>query len=228
MKVERNAPAPHRRWHLAARLALTLAAATLLIGCNIVAPAIGVASGRGKQEAMYTLKPKLSTLVFVDDRASKLGRSSLRLSISEVAGRALLQNELVEDVINSQGAIAFARTELPDKPFTIEEIGESVGAAQIIYVEIDGFGLTNDGVTLAPTASARARVVEVGATPARVWPEGADAFQVYAQVRDQGEVQLTNASRRALQDKLAAELGAAIAKLFYEHTNPYLLEREGR
>ncbi len=228
MEAKRAPTVSARRTALWARIALALAAGALLTSCNIVAPIVGVSAGRGKQEALYTLKPKLPTIVFVDDRASKLGRASLRVAIGEIAGRELLRNELVVDVINSQGAIAFARTEPADKPFTIEEIGESVGAQQIVYVEINGFGLSVDGVTLRPTASAWVRVVEVGVTPARVWPLDADAYQVTAELRERGESGISDASRRELQDKLAAELGDAIAKVFYEHANPYLLEREGR
>jgi hypothetical protein len=228
METRRIPPVSARRAALLVRVAVALAAAALLTSCNIVAPVMGLAAGRGKQEALYTLNPKMPTIVFVDDRASKLGRASLRVAISEITGRELLRNELVDDVINSQGAIAFARTEPADKPFTIEEIGESVGAQQIVYVEINGFGLSVDGVTLQPTASAWVRVVEVGLTPARVWPIDADSYQVVAELRERGESGISDASRRELQDKLAAELGDAIAKVFYEHANPYLLEREGR
>ncbi len=219
----------------AKRLALSFAATAALVGtaswlpgCNIAGPLVGVASGRGSQEAMYTLNPKLPTLVYVDDRGSRLGRSSLRVLISETAGKELLKHDLVEDAISTQGAIAFARTEPVDDPYTVEEIGESVGAQQIVYVEVAGFGLSVDGVTLQPLASAWVRVVEVGATPARVWPQDASAFEVAARLRQTGEAQLVDASRRSLQDRLALELADAIAKLFYKHENPYLLEREGR
>jgi hypothetical protein len=225
LAVARTVPAPAPA---AVLWALVLAVLASLSGCNIVAPIAGVAAGRGTQDALYTLNPELPTLIYVDDRASKLGRSSLRVLISAEVGKTLLERELVTDVISSQGAVAFARTEPPEQPYTVEDIGESVGAEQIIYVEIDGFGLTVDGVTLEPTATARVRVVVVGATPARVWPEEADAWQVGARPRQRGDIQMNDASRRQLQDSLALELADSIAKLFYKHENPYMLEREGR
>ena len=87
-----------------------------------------------------------------------------------------------------------------------------------------------DGVRLHPMATALVRVVEVGATPSRVFPRDPSAppARVGAELRSSGTVQIDNTQRRQLQEQLAATLGDNIAKLFYRHERPYLLESEGQ
>ena len=210
-------------------LFLFAVAGLLTVGCNILGPVAGVMAGRGTIEAQYTLKPDLPTLVYVDDRGNLLGRSSLRRLIADTAAKKLLSEKLVKDVVDSQGAMVFARREPPDRPYTVEELGEAVGAKQVVFVEIEGFGLTMDGSTLHPTALARVKVIEVGATPARVWPESPPiGFLMGADLQQQGGMNISNAERRALQDKLATKLGMNIAGLFYKHERAYVLEKEGK
>ncbi|MCK4871170.1 MAG: hypothetical protein KAS72_00440 [Phycisphaerales bacterium] len=193
-------------------------------GCNIIGPIVGVAQGRGTVEARYKLVEK-PTLIYVDDRMSKLNRASLRHVISRTAGDILLKRELVEEVIDPRAAMALARQEQPDDPLTIEDLAIAVGAEQVVYVEIDQFGLSADGTTIQPTAYAWVKVIEVGATPARRWPEMDGGYSLVVQLRQSGMAsEIDTARRRDLQDTLAEEIGRRLAGLFFKSERPYLLE----
>ena len=82
---------------------------------------------------------------------------------------------LVREVVSGRELIAYVRkVETSKKRVSIEELGKSVGADLVLYVEMDMFTLTPDGGVPKPSASARVKVVDVAAKE-RIFPvAGAD------------------------------------------------------
>ena len=98
----------------------------------------------------------------------------------------------------------------------------------MIYVELEGFALTTDGVTPRPTAMCRVKVLDLAAGM-RVYPmDTATGQEVIANIREVDPSLFESfAKRRRIEDDLAMRLGKTVAELFYEHERIDLGENLG-
>ncbi len=200
-----------------------LAVALLALGfvpasCNIAGPALYLIQGPPKTPAAFML-PDKPTVVFVDDRRNVLPRYELRAAIGDQAAEELLTNKVVDKTFSSRELMNMVRKQDTDKDLTaIDAIGRAAGADQIIYVKIVAWALTPDGYTPRPTAGAEVRVFDC-VNRVKLFPVD-DERGRYVEgfvVLDNSELYKSTATRRKLEDALAAQLGTDVAKLFYEH-----------
>lgn len=200
---------------------LLLVAPLLLAGlasCNIVGPAIALAQGPPMTEALHTLDPARSVVVFVDNRDSVLPRGSLRLSIARRTERLLLDEAKLKQVIDASAIIEAASRESPDAPTDIATLGRAVKADAVVYVVVDTFALSPDGQTYLPSADVRVKVIDTSGQGSRAWPEDRAGHAMRVTMPASREVVPTSAAALTrAQDKLAEAIGVSVAKLFYEH-----------
>lgn len=193
-------------------------------GCNLAAPASYALFGPGKIDAEHNLAQS-RTVVFVDDRQNVLPRTALRALIGEKVSEDLMSQELIPSAVRPVDAIAATRQhEEGGKPLSIAAIGRELECQQVVYVQVTGFSLTGDGreqtgAGATPTAKASVKVIDV-VNNARTYPLGDTKAgrDIVAKLRevDLDEIR-TVAKRRAVEDRLAMELGLTIGQLFYEH-----------
>jgi hypothetical protein len=196
-----------------------------LHGCNIVGPVAYIVDGPPTKEAEFKL-PDVPTVVFVDDRDSVVSPVSLRRIIADTASENLLVDQplvrgpVLKTVIASQDAMALAaRQDRKDSMMSIEKIGESVGAEQVIYVNMVSFKDTPDGFTPRPVAVCEVKVIDI-VNNRRLYPEGGnqDARVVQTMIREvDPSLYSTRSSRLKVFEALALEVGQDVAKLFYKH-----------
>ena len=204
------------------RMIVVAATSAGLVSCNILGPATYFAFGQSKAEAKYVLLDR-RTVVFVDDRhnAIPLNATRIRRTIADKVSMDLMAQEVLTATISSRDAMALARRrDREGKLLSMETIGESVGAQQVIYVEMMGFRGSPDGVTPRPSASCRVKVIDV-ANRTRLFP-APDAHQAWQDVSVESlpislELYRTAAGRREIEEMLAKLLGDQVAKLFYGH-----------
>ncbi len=107
-----------------------------------------------------------------------------------------------------------------DDLLSMEEIGEAVGAEQIIFVKMASFRGSPDNITPQPSAACLVKVIDV-VNRRRLFP-APDAEREWREVVVQTptvspELYQTNQGRRQIEQMLAQYLGRDIARLFYEH-----------
>ena len=209
---------------------LLLVAASVAAGCNVLVPVAYVIEGPGTIPAEFVLRDT-STVVFVDDRDNAFPRTALRAIVGVEITQALIDNKAVtpRNLVDARDVIALVRAlETSGKRASIERIGREAGVEQVIYVELDGFSLTLDGVTPRPTAVCSVKVLDLAAGM-RVFPaDGTDNREVVAQNREVDPALFESfAKRRVVEDDLAIRLGRDVAKLFYEHERVDLGENLG-
>ncbi|QOI99561.1 MAG: hypothetical protein HRU70_03325 [Phycisphaeraceae bacterium] len=186
-------------------------------GCNIAAPVLFIIEGPPKKVAAHTLDPKAATVVLVDDPANRLPSRSLRSDIAQQAERVLLDEDVLVDIIDARDAMRVTAGDRYGKLTSISEVGAAVGASIVIYVRIEAFQVSADGVSYSPLIGANVKVIDV-ATQERVWPEEYDGAELRVQMREPpGEAPKSLAERAEINRKMAQELGLAVAQLFYEH-----------
>ena len=205
---------------LALALASVCAAATLSLtpGCNIVGPAYYAIHGPEKVEAAYKLDPNASTLVLVDDPASKVGRRRLRADIAVAATETMLAKGLVTDMIDSRPALVLATKQTDDgTPMSISEIGQAVDADVVIYALLTEFTLSSDGTSNMPSATVQVKVLDAN-TGERLWPEDprGETVRLRPEYRS-GDLAREPGEALESERALAARMGLAIAQLFYKH-----------
>jgi len=188
-------------------------------GCNIVGPAYYFIHGPEKTPAAFTLDKKRSTVVFVDDQNSVLPRRSLRMEIASSATELIQSEKLVEDVIDSRGAIIAATRDRDSEPMSVVAVGRSVKAQVVIYVAIDAFSLSSGGVAYAPAARVRVKIMDAE-NDVRLWPGETlpDGAPLNVIMHEKANSRPTSASQVATaENELAKETGVAVAELFFEH-----------
>lgn len=202
-----------------------LVASSLVVGClslaacNIVAPAVILAKGPPKYPAQFELDPKRPTVIFIDDRASRVRRTALRQMLAQAAEQELMTRRVVEEaqMISSRGALTAANNEHFDSPLSIVEIGRSVQAEVVIYVAVDEFSLSPDGTQFIPGASFRVKVLDA-VTGERLWPKEAAGQPVRIEMHQkQGTTPTSRAELILAEEELAAYAGIGLAQLFYTH-----------
>jgi len=205
-----------------------LVSCSLLSSCNIAAIVAYVASPDPSQEALFTLQ-NVPTVVFVDDRRNVMHPVRLRRVIAEQVTNELLKRELLTTMIAPRDAMRVsASNDKYNKPLPVNELGKSVGASVVIYIEMKSFGLTSDGQTANPRTSCLLRVIDVD-NKTRLFPTNEASFTVAESMKHISANRVTStAEARALAEELAVKLGDTIAKVFYEHTTGRLGEKLDR
>ncbi len=148
------------------------------ISCNIMGPAAYIVGGLPQQDAEYILESR-ATVVYVDDRANAIPRSSfaIRRAIADKVTADLMTNGVLapELTINPRDGMSLAQAkDRHGDLLPVDAIGREVGAEQIIYIEMMAFTDRPDGVTPRPTAICRVRVTDV-TNRMRLYPPGEGA-----------------------------------------------------
>jgi hypothetical protein len=202
-------------------IALLLSIGAMSLGsCNILVPVAYIVKGLPDKEAEYHLADR-ATLVFVDDQKGKTPRT-IRQGIANKVSTDLMVKNVVTKTISSTDAMALAaQKDKAGELLPIESIGQSVGAEQVIYVELNDFTLSIDGATPRPYCACRVRVIDV---PNRVRlfpspenPEPGRQMEISMPAVSVDYYEST-ATRRKLETMLADYAGDQIGKLFYKHT----------
>jgi hypothetical protein len=190
-----------------------------LSSCNIVGPAVAIVHGPEKVPAAFELDPELPTVIFIDDRNSRVPRRSLRLMMAQEAEKALLDADKIKDMISAQSALSASQGDKDGRPLSIAEIGKAVGASVVIYATVDSFSLFPDGQAFAPICQMRVKVIDA-TSDKRVWPEDRAGHAVVTRAVVRGEITPNTNDRARAEDDLARQAGMDLAQLFYKHERP--------
>ena len=198
-------------------LILSICSYVFLSSCNIVAGVSYIISPDPEQKAMFTLQD-VRTVVFVDDRRNMMHPSRLRLVIASRVTTDLLTKKIVTTLVSPKDVFRVsAANDRYNEPLPIAELGKSVEADVVIYVEMESFGLTNDGKTANPVARCSLRVISVVENK-RLFPTDQAVYFVNANLKRVKPHRIaSNSEIRKLAEELAEELGDSIAKVFYDH-----------
>ncbi|MBC04627.1 MAG: hypothetical protein CMJ34_15195 [Phycisphaerae bacterium] len=201
-----------------------------IAGCNIVVPVAYVIEGPGTIPAEYDLR-QASTAVFIDDSENKFPRTSLRGVLGVEITQLLIDNKVMPAsmFVDARDMIGLVRAiETNGRRASIERIGREAGVEQVIYVKLEGFSLTLDGVTPRPTAVCSVKVLDLAAGT-RVFPlDDSKGRETVGQLREVDPARFDAfAKMRIIEDDLAVRLGRNVAQLFYEHERVNLGENLG-
>lgn len=217
------------------RCSATLAGILVLLsagiaGCNVIVPVAYVLEGPGRIPAEYVLRDT-STAVFIDDSDNDFPRTALRAIVGVEITQQLIDNQALAptQLVDARDVIGLVRAiETNGKQASIERIGREAGVEQVIYVKLDGFALTLDGVTPRPTAVCSVKVLDL-ASGIRVYPiDDSKGRETVAQLREVDPALFeTFAKSRIIEDDLAMRLGRNVAQIFFEHDRVDLGENLG-
>lgn len=211
-----RAPSPVVRRRLAQRAA----------GCAMLLAALGLAAGCFYQriKAKYELPEKI-TLVLVDDPSDALGGAHLARHVANQIGFQLVRHEAVPATV-PLNRVSELQRELGDAFATtpIDEVGRTLGAQQVIHVQVLSAKTGYEPGVSRPTAQSRVKVIDVEQRR-RLWPQPRPGVHtaprghtvsssMFYRYTGNGEVRGT---QNDLKQRFATLIGNDIAKLFYDH-----------
>lgn len=218
------APAPEHARPKARALACSALLAVSLValgGCNLFAAATLITQGQGQVKGVYELNPEAKTVILIDDPASEIPRTRLRVAIAQTAQQLLLDRKVIKEgfMLDTTGATSLAARSSYSEKLSVTEIGEQVGADIVVDVVVTEFNVLGGaaGLETRPTAAMRMRVVDV-AEQRVIWPtDNPRGYPFNVGVQITGNMRPTD--RRAMQEAeraLAQRAGVALAQLFYD------------
>ncbi|MBT4523413.1 MAG: hypothetical protein HOI88_06640 [Phycisphaerae bacterium] len=202
---------------LLALLSLLFVFCSAATSCNIASVVTYVASPDPSKEAVFVL-PNVATVVFVDDRKNVMHPTRLRRVVAERITKDLLEKDILTTMISPRDILRVSSSsDRYGEPVPMDQLGKSVDASVLIYVEIVGFSLTSDGQTAKPVANCSVKVIDVR-NRQRLFPLDDMPYFVRANVTNIAPSRLSGSGEvRKLSEELAETLGDEVAKLFYEH-----------
>lgn len=220
------APPPDRR---ATRLrrnvvvrALSLAVVAMVgAGCQPVGFLAYAIGAEGKVKAAYKLEAR-KTLVLVDDPSepAKLPSPQLQNLIAGRVGDRLVAEGVLDraDLIPANRVSQLAAEEADFGQWPIDRVGRAVGAKQVVYVLITGFGVSDNGAIYQPTAEARVKVIDA-ATGDRLFPDAqaGSGHPVRTQRSYESMDNATPTTDLIVARRLAETLARDVARLFHKY-----------
>lgn len=199
-------------------LAAALGACSLsMTACNIVGPAALLIEGPPTTPAMHDLAKEAPTVVFIDDRASRLGRRSLRLVMAEQATRDLIDRASMKAMVSPRAALDAATGESPSDPTDLSTLTKNAQAQVMIYATIDRFEISTDRVSFTPMCVMRVKVIDVATEKPRNWPEEFKGHTLVVPFPQSPRALPRSAAElAALEESVAQQAGKALARLFFK------------
>ncbi|CAG0951050.1 hypothetical protein PHYC_00204 [Phycisphaerales bacterium] len=202
----------------AASLLAAVGCAAGLAGCNVIGTAAVVLKGPPTTDAAYSLQKARPTVVFIDDRSSRLPRRTLRLAIANEAGDVLLKKGVLTQVVDPTAGVQASAGEEAGAPLDLVTLCRNARAEVMIYATVKQFTLTTDGQTIQPMARLRVKVIDTAGETGRVWPSDVEGYElVVAPGASAATPPRTPAEFVKAQEKLGEDVGLALAQLFFEH-----------
>ncbi len=203
-----------------------------MAGCNIASPIAYVLHPEPQVSAEYTLS-NVPTVIFIDDRRNRINPTRLRRVIADEATTLLMEEGVISEqfMISPRDAMIMARRQ--DRSGTVislEKVGELVGAQQLIYMDVEQFALTHNGVTPAPRSISKVKVLDL-VNGKRVFPDPGgesmtDYFTLNVEIPSPSPHGFNTAKvRNEMNDELALLTGERLAKLFYNYMESELGDR---
>ncbi len=204
------------RWVIGAALCASMG---IVAGCNILGPASYLVAGPEKVPAAFTLDPKRTTVIFIDDPASQLPGREARLAMGKRAEEELLSRKLVTDMIQSREVIAVTRGEKRAELTTVASVGKALKADVVIYALVREFTIAADGTQFIPQAVLEVKVIE-SETGKRLFPPEGEEPGAYRVTMKEPLIQSgvpTSRSGRTIAEVAAAErAGLTLARVFFD------------
>ncbi|MEM7754804.1 MAG: hypothetical protein AAF297_04110 [Planctomycetota bacterium] len=210
-------------------IAIAAPLCVLITGCNITGPLYIAIAGPGNVDREFELDDDRSVVIFVDDPSNKVATRRLRLAIGEATQDQIIKKNLVDDglVMDTRSALAATTRDREGEPLSIAEIGQSVGADQVIYVLVTDFNASPVSDQTRPFAGMRVKVIDSESAD-RLWPvEDQAGFALRVTLpTDPSAIGATSRSEvLRTQRQLADRTGLALAQLFYTVEIPQSVRR---
>lgn len=197
--------------------ALAFGAVALVGGCqNFGAFIVGMQGGE-LIKAEYELADG-PLLILFDDRAGRIDRPQALRKAHKVISDRFAEKHVNSRVIPFTEWQRFRQTAEKYDRLTIREIGERLGADQVLYVGVEKFATqSQEGAPIFQGVfEARVKVISTDRTrDVRLWPREGAGHRVV--VKTDPTPMDGDTSEGDVADELGEKMGDKVAKLFYEH-----------
>lgn len=205
---------------------LMLSLLLLAGGCEIFGMAALMATGGDKVKAVYKL-PNGRTAIIVDDPQKRLGSGVLTGVVASNIAHHLKQNDAISATIVPEKDVATLAARLGDEYATtpIDQLGRSLGAQQVIYVEVEQVTLLAAPGAYRPSALVELKVIDAE-NGVRLYPPPPPIDEpgvpsrgrsVTVQMAHRGIDRESRGADAMMGRVLAERIGLEVARMFYDY-----------
>jgi len=206
-----------------ARLAVACAVGACLAGCAI--PAFLAAQWGPEEKIAAKFEPPAgkTVLVLVEDLAKPINYEPVKAQLTEMLNRQLVDHKVAARTIPFT-RIGELATRSPDayNNLSVSELGARLGADIVLYVNIEDFGLRDPAASdelWKGRLETSVRLVDV--TEGRLWPKDRPAGHRVDKAETPTITDSSPSRAEQVSQELARITADRIAKLFYDHSQPY-------
>lgn len=211
------------------RQCLTLTAFAALLGllamsnaaCAIPAVIAAKFAPPKKVPPEFELPKGKNVLVFVDDMLNPVSYEPIKIQLTSRLNEHLVAHEVAAKTVSHDRLAALIAATPSFNLLSVSEVGQKLGADVVLYVRVDDFALKDVGAQQLWRGRIETTVRMVGVEAGRLWPKGRIAGHTMPPVEKPITVQASDSYADDLTNEMAAEMADKIAKLFYEHEEPY-------
>jgi hypothetical protein len=183
-----------------------------------------------KIEPEFEFAKKVPILVLVDDPGQLMPNPAHRVTLNQFIGEELIEKKAITSVIDPKKLVRFQQTRSDFAKLGAREIGQAMGAEQVLWVSVRDFELGTDiGEQALARLTLGIRVINAAEGgehegKVRLWPEFGDGKIVQS---DMGATDVAKASRAGGTARELCRLSATkVAKNFYEYRLDAFEEKE--
>ncbi len=193
-----------------------------LPGCAVAAWIAAQFGPEKKVPAEYEPPAGTTILVFVDDMLHPVDYEPVKIQLTEMLNKQLVDNKVVSKTIPYSRLGEFISATPGFNSLAVSEVGQKLGADMVLYVQIDEFRLRDAAATSELWKGRLATTVRlVDVTKGRLWPTDSPTGHMVPKAETQTVSDSSQARGEQISKELAAEIADKIAKLFYSHKTPY-------
>ncbi len=202
---------------------LLIAAAVFVGGCGYTGGKMLYFLGFGKGkliEAKFQFAEG-PVLIFVDDFTKRVDLPSAKSDLTDQLAQELLRHESAKKIIPYATLQRMQQSDPDFAKLSCREIGERVGAEQVLWVRVEDYLVTEDVYESSSAAHVTTTIKVIDAKEkkdrrkVRLWPASMAGFPVAASLTGSDVLRLKTLP--AISKELTGKLAEDIAKLFYEH-----------
>jgi len=190
--------------------------------CAVVAWTAAQFGPKAKIAAQYEPPTGRRILVFVDDMEHPVSYPPIKIRLTRILNGLLVANDVAAQTVRYERLADLISATPRFNELSIAEVGRKVDAEIVLYVRVDQFALKDQAtMDLFWRGQFQTTVRMVHVVDGPLWPRDRPAGHMVDKVETRPKSTDSDTDADEITKILASKMADRIAKLFYEHKDPY-------
>jgi hypothetical protein len=190
--------------------------------CALVAWTAAQFGPKAKIAAQYEPPAGRKILVFVDDMEYPVSHPPIKIHLTKMLNNLLVANGVAAQTVPYERLADFIGATPRFNELSVAEVGRKLDAEIVLYVRVDQFALKDQAaMDLLWRGQFQTTVRMVHVVDGPLWPKDRPSGHTVDKVETPPKSADSDTDADEITKVLASKMADRIAKLFYEHKDPY-------